>query len=220
MRPWAQVGDSPLWAATVDAAVACAFRAEATLLDALRTFLAPGGGGLARCEAVGGARCGEAARLLASPPRWALLADRPDVVAAVTSQVPGGRALALPDHVRVHSGLRAGARTQRAHRQKGLLFLVVLRGAVRSLLRCCFVRRRRGAGGSADRVMGTALGPLQDLLVASDALAMVGSAGSSFSDVLASLLAVDAPGHEADGGDAKVLIRTPFVKSSQVQTTL
>lgn len=74
----------------------------------------------------------------------------------------------------------------------------------------------RGAGGSAGRVSGTAFGPLQDLLVASDALAMVGSAGSSFSEVLASLLTVESQDNGA--GDTKVLIRTPFVKSSQVKT--
>lgn len=68
--------------------------------------------------------------------------------------------------------------------------------------------------------MGSAFGPLQDLLFASDALALVGSAGSSFSEVMAALLGLDAEldekNKEKAGSVHKVLIRTPFIKSSQV----
>jgi len=68
--------------------------------------------------------------------------------------------------------------------------------------------------------MGTAFGPLQDLLFASDALALVGSAGSSFSEVMAALLGLDAELDEKNKEKArsvhKMLIRTPFIKSSQV----
>jgi hypothetical protein len=73
--------------------------------------------------------------------------------------------------------------------------------------------------------MGTAFGPLQDLLFASDALALVGSAGSSFSEVLAALLGLDAEyddkknNKEKAGSANKILIRTPFIKSSQVRNT-
>ena len=65
--------------------------------------------------------------------------------------------------------------------------------------------------------MGTAYGPLLDLLFASESLALVGTAGSSFSEVLAALLAVDLEtAKDERANDRKILIRTPFVKSSQV----
>lgn len=59
-------------------------------------------------------------------------------------------------------------------------------------------------------MMGSTRGPLLELLAAhrSGALSLVGSAGSSFSELIASVIENDDP----------VLIRTPFVKSSMVRT--
>ncbi len=65
------------------------------------------------------------------------------------------------------------------------------------------------AGGSG-RVMGSTRGPLLELLAAhrSGAFSLVGSAGSSFSELIASVIENDDP----------ALIRTPFVKGSMVRT--
>ena len=62
--------------------------------------------------------------------------------------------------------------------------------------------------GGNGRVMGTARGPLLDLLLTAGALGVVGSAGSSFSEV-ASLLALGPPPL------ANLRVRTPFIKSYQ-----
>lgn len=78
--------------------------------------------------------------------------------------------------------------------------IVALNGSVR-------VHSGLTAGGNG-RVMGTARGPLLDLLLTAGALGVVGSAGSSFSEV-ASLLALGPPPL------ANLRVRTPFIKSHQ-----
>lgn len=106
------MADSPLWNEVIDATVACALRTEALLLKSLRAFVSPSNpfnSGLARCEALKGARCHEAQQWLSSStPKWAVLADRSDLIEAVKLRAPPGRVLALSDNVRVHSGLLAG----------------------------------------------------------------------------------------------------------------
>jgi len=79
------------------------------------------------------------------------------------------------------------------------------------------VRVHSGLLSGGDRAMGTAFGPLQELIVAGSSLSLVGSAGSSFSELLASFLGVvEESGVQSDEDLAtKVLIRTPFIKSYQ-----
>jgi hypothetical protein len=63
--------------------------------------------------------------------------------------------------------------------------------------------------GGEGRVMGSSLGPLTDLLTAGRALGIVGTAGSSFSEMAASF-ALEPPIPWA-----QVMVRTPFIKSYQ-----
>jgi hypothetical protein len=115
-----KVANSPLWSDVIDATVACALRTETLLLKALEAFVSSPSNhhhsgtitpssGLASCEVSKGARCHEAQQWLSSnTPRWAVLADRSDLVEAVKLRAPPGRVIALNDNVRVHSGLLAG----------------------------------------------------------------------------------------------------------------
>jgi|MDSY01.2.fsa_nt_gb hypothetical protein len=63
--------------------------------------------------------------------------------------------------------------------------------------------------GGEGRVMGSAFGPLTDLLLAGRALGLVGTAGSSFSQLAASIAMEPPPPW------ARILVRTPFIKSHQ-----
>uniref|UniRef100_A0A7S2RAF2 Uncharacterized protein n=1 Tax=Rhizochromulina marina TaxID=1034831 RepID=A0A7S2RAF2_9STRA len=63
--------------------------------------------------------------------------------------------------------------------------------------------------GGVNRTTGAAFGPLQDLVLAATSLAMVGTAGSSFTETIAALAG------EPPLDVLRILVRTPFIKSYQ-----
>lgn len=102
------VGDSPLWSEALAAAVACARAAEARTRAALAALARK-----APCSGPGPpsspAYCAEVGELAAARGRWAVLADRSDLLARLAALEPARVAALSDDSVRVHSGLK-GAR--------------------------------------------------------------------------------------------------------------
>lgn len=175
--------ESPAWNSTLDAVSACAQALEGDLRAALAQFV--------RLQCIGGRPPGSDDRSTAERDER----ERVDCACRRAKAMESNpQWMLMADHQTL----------VKAMRQRHPDRVLALDDAT--------LRRHSGlnrAGNATGRVMGeSTLGPLVDLSLAAGTLALVGTAGSSFSEV-AALLAGAPP------AAAMVLLRTPFMKSSQ-----
>ena len=195
--------NASMWNSTVAVAVACARTVEERLLEALSNFHQR--------------RCVDAKNATAS----LSLTKACDAAVALIGVYRGSRAQ-IDEVAGIQRRKREVGQHQHQHQhQPSPLWLVMadrqeLVDQVRSLAPDRVValdtdvRVHSGLEpGGEGRIMGSAFGPLMDLLSAGRALGLVGTAGSSFSQLAASI-ALEPPTPWA-----RVLMRTPFIKSHQ-----